>query len=288
MKILVTGGCGFIGSHLVDKLLSLEHEVVVIDKEFRWINLNVKDYYIKDINDIQDTSKAYENIDCVFHLAAEVEIQKSLEDPFNTFMNNIMGTQSVLENMRRHNIKKIIFSSTSAIYGDIGSTPAEEVMIPNPLNPYSLSKKIGEDLCSYYSQNYGIEVVILRYFNVFGPRQRDNSSYSGVITLFNKRAKNLEPLLITGDGNQTRDFIFVEDVVDANVAAMSYKTYDKGYIFNIATGSSISIKELADKISNNISFIQERKGEIKYSVANITAATSLLKWQPQYRGDYKW
>jgi len=286
MKIIVTGGCGFIGSHLVDVLIKLSHEVIVIDITKKYINNKAK-YIIADINNIKKTESAYKNVDCVFHLAAEVQIQSSIEDPLKTFQTNLMGLQAVLTNMKKHKVPKIVFSSSSAVYSE-SNNPIKESDLLNPLNPYALSKKIGEELCLMYEKLYGIEVVILRYFNVYGPRQNNKSPYSGVVSLFLKQLEENKPLQITGDGSQTRDFIHVSDVVEANMAAMHYKNITNDQIFNIATGNSISILELAKKISNNVIFIEPRIGEIKYSSADIQLTINLLGWSPTQIGEFKW
>lgn len=285
-KILVTGGCGFIGSHLVDRLIDLDYEVTVIDILKKNINPKAK-YIIADINNIKKTESAYKNVDCVFHLAAEVQIQSSLEDPLKTFQTNLMGLQAVLTNMKKHKVPKIIFSSSSAVYSE-SNNPIKESDLLNPLNPYALSKKMGEELCLMYEQLYNIEAVILRYFNVYGPRQNDKNSYSGVISLLLKQLKNNDSLFITGDGKQKRDFVYVDDVVDANIAAMHYKNRENEQIFNIATGESISILDLAKNFSNNITFIKERKGEIKNSYADISLAKNLLEWEPKTRKIKQW
>ena len=285
-KILVTGGCGFIGSHLVDRLIDLDYEVTVIDILKKNINPKAK-YIIADINNIKKTESAYKNVDCVFHLAAEVQIQSSLEDPLKTFKTNLMGLQAVLTNMKKHKVPKIIFSSSSAVYSE-SNNPIKETDLLNPLNPYALSKKMGEELCLMYKQLYNIEAVILRYFNVYGPRQNDKSSYSGVISLFLKQLKNNDSLFITGDGKQKRDFIYVDDIVDANIAAMHYKNRENKQIFNIATGESISILDLAKNFSNNITFVKERKNEIRNSYADISLAKNLLEWEPKTRKIKQW
>jgi UDP-glucose 4-epimerase len=275
MKIVVTGGSGFIGSHLVDKLIKLKHKVVVIDLVKN--NTNSKaTYIVADINDLETTKEAYKNADCVFHLAAEVQIQLSLKDPLQTFHTNFKGLQAVLENMRINKVPKIIFSSSSAVYSE-SKNPIKETDLLNPLNPYALSKKIGEELCLMYEKLYGIEVVILRYFNVYGPRQNNTSPYSGVISLFLKQLQENKPLQITGDGAQTRDFIHVSDVVEANIAAMHYKNITNQQIFNIATGNSITILDLAKKLSGNFIFTESRFGEVKDSSGNIQLAVELLQ-----------
>jgi UDP-glucose 4-epimerase len=278
MKMIVTGGCGFIGSHLVDKLIELNHEVVVID--LLQTNLNPKaTYLITDINDLEGTSAAYNNAACVFHLAAEVQVQSSFEDPLKTFITNVIGIQTVLENMRKHKVPKIIFSSSSAVYGDAVG-PIKETHSLNPLNPYALSKKIGEELITMYAKLYHIEFHILRYFNVYGPRQKNTSLYSGVISVFLQQRKNNNPLFVTGDGTQTRDFVYITDVIDANIAALNT---NKNTVLNIATGHSISIIFIAKQLSNNIVFIAPRLGEIKHSEANIQKARSVLNWSPKRR-----
>lgn len=286
MKILVTGGAGFIGSNLVDFLIKQNHSVIVIDNEssttnknFYW-NDNAKNYKL-DIRDYDNTIEIYKNIDYVFHMAAETKIQKSILNPINTVSINSLGTATVLQCSKEAGVKRVIYSSTSAAYGK-NVIPNIESQEDDCLNPYSVSKVSGEKLCYMYYQLYGLETVILRYFNVYGNRQPTSGDYAPVLAIFKRQLDNKEPLTIVGDGSQSRDFINVKDVVNANYLA-AFSNIEKKYfgtVFNVGSGKNYSVKEIADMISNKQVFIDPRPGEAKETLANIDKIKSILNWSP--------
>lgn len=289
-KSLVTGGAGFIGSNLVDKLLSIGHEVVVIDNEsaecnekFYW---NPKaDNHKLDICDYEFTRDLYNDVDYVFHLAAESRLQPAIENPINAVTKNAVGTCTVLQCARESGVKKVIYSSTSSAYG-LNKFPNIETDPNDCLNPYSVSKVAGEELCKLYTSLYGLKTIIFRYFNVYGERSPTTGQYAPVIGIFLKQRNDKLPLTVVGDGSQRRDFVYVGDVVDANIIAATSECIDGEYygeVFNIGSGNNISILELANLISNDISFISERSGEAKTTLADITKAKSILDWSPKTR-----
>jgi UDP-glucose 4-epimerase len=288
MKALVTGGAGFIGSNLVDRLISDGWEVIVIDNEsaecnekFYW---NSKaDNHKLDICDYEFTRDLYADVDYVFHLAAESRLQPAIENPINAVNKNAVGTCTVLQCAREAGVKKVIYSSTSSAYG-LNKFPNVETDPNDCLNPYSVSKVAGEELCKLYTSLYGLKTVIFRYFNVYGERSPTTGQYAPVIGIFLKQRDNQIPLTIVGDGAQCRDFVHVSDVVDANIIAATAEYIDDehyGQVFNIGSGSNISILELANLISDNITFIPERSGEAKTTLADITKAKTILQWSPK-------
>lgn len=290
MKALVTGGAGFIGSNLVDGLLNNGFEVIVIDNEsaecnekFYW-NPKAKNYKL-DICDYESTVKLYDNVDYVFHLAAESRLQPAIENPINATNKNVVGTCTVLQCAREASVKKVIYSSTSSAYG-LNKFPNVETDPNDCLNPYSVSKVAGEELCKMYTNLYGLKTIIFRYFNVYGERSPTTGQYAPVVGIFLNQRDNGLPLSVVGDGTQRRDFIHVSDVVSANIlAATSEYISDEYYgeIFNIGSGENISILELATLISDNILFIPERTGEAKTTLADITKAKNILKWNPKVK-----
>lgn len=285
-KCLVTGGAGYIGSNLVNKLIDLEHSVTVLDNESsKYINTpawNDKALNLKlDITNYHNTLSAYKGIDYVFHMAAEVRVQESIENPIRTFERNVVGTATVLECARQAGVKRVVLSSTSAIYGR-NIIPNIETQVDDPLNPYSVSKLSAEKIAKMYYELYGLETISLRYFNVYGKNHPQKGSYAPVLGIFKRQLDNNESLTITGDGSQTRDFIYIDDVVMANILAAK-SNIDKKYMgshINIGSSKNISIKELASLISDNHIFIQENKGETKDTLANIDLAHKLLSWTP--------
>ena len=275
MKCLVTGGCGFIGSNLVDKLVELKYDVVVIDDESAtahdqfYYNSKAK-YYKYDINDYVNTRPLYDDVDYVFHLAAESRIQPTIENPIGAVKTNTLGTAMVLQCSREAKVKRVMYSSTSSAYGLKNTPPLSEDMTPDCLNPYSVSKVAGESLCKMYYDLFGLETVVFRYFNVYGPRQPMRGQYAPVIGLFLRQKLANEPLTIVGDGEQKRDFTHVSDVVNANILAAIFETTSKqfGEIYNVGTGRNYSVLELAKMISDNITFIPPRPAESKISLAS--------------------
>ena len=244
-------------------------------------------FYKGDIRDQDILIKASKNCDIIFHQAAVVSVPQTVDNPIDSAMVNDMGTLFVLEVARKNNIKRVVLASSCAIYGDDPEIPKHEEMRPKPQSPYAVQKLTGEFYARLYFELYGLETVCLRYFNVYGPRQDPSSPYSGVISIFMTKASVKKTPLIYGDGNQYRDFIFVKDVVKANLLAAN-GTEAKGKIFNIGTGRYIRVNELWEIISqlagNNIKpkYKPDRSGDIRESVANIDYARKVLGFKPEY------
>jgi UDP-glucose 4-epimerase len=285
-KSLVTGGAGFIGSNLVDKLLELGHEVIVIDNEysdahdqFYW---NDKCQNFKyDILDYEKTRPLYDGVDYVFHLAAEARIQPAIENPIRAITINSVGTCTVLQCSREAGVKRVVYSSTSAAYGR--NEPANVETQPDDcLNPYSVSKVSGEKLCKMYTELYGLPTITFRYFNVYGERQPVRGQYAPVISIFLKQFESGNPLTIVGDGNQRRDFIYVGDVVNANILAATKEVDSEAYgeVYNIGFGNNYSVNQVARMISNDTVNIPPRPGESRLSLANNQKFRKTFGWQP--------
>jgi UDP-glucose 4-epimerase len=286
MKYLVTGGCGFIGSHLVDALVSLGHDVIVIDNESATENSvfykNPQATYHKlCVTDYDSTVSLYKDMDCVFHMAAISRIQRSIQSPIKACDINFVGTATVLECCKVNNVRRMIFSSTSSLYGKKNSLPFSEYQTPDPLTPYSVAKLASENLCRVYSSLYGVDTAVLRYFNVYGPREPEKGDYATVVSLFLRQRQQGKPLTVVGSGLQGRDFTHVKDVVDANILASNYPEKLDGEVFNIGTGIRYSVLYLAKCISDNIIHIPERIGEVRHTTANIQKATNVLKYNPK-------
>ena len=289
---LVTGGAGFIGSHIAEELSRKGYNVRILDNFSTGKKENlqgIKAELIKgDIRDFSTVKKAMKDIDYVFHEGAFVYVTKSIEDPLLTNEININGTLNVLMAAKDSGCKKIIFASSSSVYGNTGKLPIKETFPLNPASPYAVTKMVGEQYCRVFYENYGLESVCLRYFNVYGSRQDPNSEYSAVIPKFIHLIKQSKPPVIFGDGEQTRDFIFVKDVAKANMLSMKYKGFG---IFNIGTGTSITINELAEKIgyflNNKIKPVhaESRKGDARNSLSDITNTKKLLGLKPAYSID---
>ena len=287
-KVVVTGGAGFIGSHVVDELLDQGYEVIVLD------NLSTgRISNLQRIDDIElyhcDVTRAplglaaiIKGAECVFHLAAKTSVQESLEYPDLYTQANVVGTASMLEACRLAGVKRFVFSSTSAIYGNTNVFPTTEDVSPSPISPYALSKLIGENYCRFYSQVYEISTVCLRYFNVYGHRVNPLSSYRSVIPIFIDQRLSGKPLTITNDGHQARDFFHVQDVAKANLAAMQFS--GAGHVINIGSGTAISVNEIAQIIGGKTENVGFRL-EPKISLAAIDRAKSILSWEPT--GDVK-
>ena len=281
---LVTGGCGFIGSHIVDRLIRLGHKVVVIDDlsapENEEFYFNEKaHYWEKDISK-EDCESIFSGVDYVFHLAARSRIQPTIGNPGECFEVNTVGTQRVLEWSRMHSVKKIIYSSTSSLYGHQNAIPFQPNMPSDCLNPYSMSKWMGEQICKLYNQMYDVSSVVLRYFNVYGPREPIKGEYAPVIGLFKRQKEAGTPMTIVGDGSQKRDFTYIDDVVDANICAMN-SDIDHG-IYNIGTGKNYTISEISRMIKGETVNIPSRPAEVYETLADISKTIRDLKWKPKH------
>ncbi|MFA5480651.1 MAG: NAD-dependent epimerase/dehydratase family protein [Candidatus Muiribacteriota bacterium] len=292
---IVTGGAGFIGSSIVRNLVKKNFNVIVIDNLSTGKLENLKEvknrihFFESDICEDLSFLKNYKSIKAVFHLAALPSVAYSVENPVETNHINLFGTLNILEYARHNNIKKFIFSASSAAYGNSDILPNVETAVSEPQSPYAVQKVSSEYYVKLYSQLYGIDTVCLRYFNVFGPGQNPESEYAAVIPKFILKSLNNEVLTVFGDGNQTRDFIFVEDVANANIRCLEYKT--SGETINIATGKSINLNELIKKISIilnkklNVNYSEARSGDVIHSAASIKKAFDIIQFKPDYSLD---
>ena len=285
MVCLVTGGAGFIGSNLVDSLIEKGDHVIVIDNEsaseneqFYW-NSNADNHKI-DICDFDQIEPLFENVDFVFHLAAESRIQVSIENPAKAVRTNCLGTVNVLEASRKHKIKKIIYSSTSSYYGLKNKPPLKENMDRDCLNPYSVTKVAAEDIFKMYNHIYKIPVVIFRYFNVYGSRQPTKGQYAPVIGLFQKMKLQGQPLTVVGDGKNRRDYTHVSDIVAANISAINNDSVGNAEVINLGTGKNYSVLEIVDLIGGDYIHIPPRLGEARETLADISKAKKYLNWEP--------
>ncbi len=283
---LVTGGAGFIGSHLVDKLLSMGHKVIVLDNEsseghddYHW-NSGATNYPV-DIRNFYHIADKFRGVDYVYHLAAKASVQASIDFPLDTMETQVMGTANVLEAARQCGVEKFIYSSTSACYGNKNPIPNTEVMREDPLNPYAIGKLAGEQLVKSYHGLHGMKTVAFRYTNVYGERARHVGTYAPAVSKFLKMTREGQPITIFGDGSQRRDFIHVSDVVNAN-ALISFMELDNwGEVYNIGYGENWSIKDIADAISDDQVFLSGKPGEMRETLADIRKAKSELTWKPK-------
>jgi UDP-glucose 4-epimerase len=285
MNCLVTGGAGFIGSNLVDKLIDLGHNVICIDNEsaecheqFYWNpKANNHKYDICDYNKIEHF---FNGIDYVFHIASDARIQPAILNPRKSIESNAVGTANVLELSRLAKVKKFIYSSTSSAYGKKAILPNIETQASDPLTPYSTAKVFGENLARVYYNLYGLETISLRYFNVYGDRQPLKGQYAPVIGLFLKQYHESKPLTVVGDGSQRRDFTHISDVVQANILAAELSS-GFGEVYNIGYGSNYSILDIANMISNDVKFIPSRIGEVQETLASNEKFKGLTGWTPK-------
>ena len=286
MKVLVTGGAGFIGSNLVDRLLTRGDHVRVLDDLSTGRRENVAreaEFIEGDIDNEQLVLQAVDGTEVVFHQAAAGSVLRSVENPLVTDRTNTHGTLTVLKSALSSGVRRVVVASSSSVYGGVAALPTSESSTVSPRSPYAVSKLAGEYYCRVFTELFGLETVVLRYFNVFGPRQRPDSAYAAVVPLFIAAlSKHVQPT-IHGDGEQSRDFTFVEDVVDANLAAASAPAEAaSGRVFNIACGGSHSLLELLDGLSHIIGvnpepvYVEARAGDIRASQADVAAARQAL------------
>ena len=283
MRAIVTGGCGFIGSHLVDRLVTEGWDVIVIDNETADANdvffKNHKAKYFKYDVCSHSARELFVGVDYVFHLAAESRIGPCIEDPMIACSTNVLGTCNLLEAARENGVKRFVYSSTSACYGLSDQIPMSEDLPLDNLNPYSTSKLAGEDLCNMYTKLYGLETVSLRYFNVFGERMPETGQYAPVIAIFQRQIRSGNKMTIVGDGLQQRDFVYVKDVVDANMKAAFCGSDYCGTAYNVGSGENISVLEIAKLLDKDYEHIPPRDGEARTTKADI-AKISQIGWKP--------
>ena len=285
---LVTGGAGFIGSHIVDRLLADGYRARVIDNFSTGKRENLPEsedleIVTGDVGSFDDVHKAMKDVELVFHEAAVASVPKTINDPLGSHQTNYVGTLNVLEAARQQGTKRVVFASSAAVYGDLPELPKREDMPLKPLSPYAVDKLASEYACQMYTHLHGLETVCLRYFNVYGPRQDPGSPYSGVISIFADRLRKGERPVIYGDGEQTRDFVFVSDVVEANIKAA---TRDKavGSIINIATGREITLNVLLQSMCRILNrnfdpgYETVRSGDIRHSTAQTGLSKDVLDW----------
>ncbi len=291
INALVTGGAGFIGSHLVDRLLADGAAVTVLDnfstgKHENLVPHDKLQVVAGDVGDYATVERLAQGMTWIFHEAAVASVPATIDDPVGSHQTNYVGTLNVLEAARKHRVQRVMFAASAAAYGDLPEIPKTETMAVKPLSPYAVDKLASEYICRVYHQLYGVETVCLRYFNVFGPRQDPSSPYSGVISVFTDRVSKGQAPTIFGDGEQTRDFVYVADVVAANIQAATVAGIG-GETFNIANQRQTSLNELLRQVcavyGKNLQpgYDAPRAGDIKHSLADTGKARNILQWQPK-------
>lgn len=295
MKIIVTGGAGFVGSHLVEKLYDSGHNVIVIDNLSTGKKENLKRFidgkvtenfcFIKADLSVFHIWDEYPGIldgtEVIIHLAALPRVGRSVENPVETHLSNVNGTLQALELARRLKVKRFLFASSSSVYGNQESLPLTESMVPNPQNPYACQKQIGENYLDIYAKVYGLESIAFRFFNVYGPRMAFEGAYKLVFANWIEQIRDAKPITIYGKGEQTRDFTHVEDICDGIISGLNVPIPNKFEIINLGTGIQTSVKNLAELFEAESVEIEARENEEMYKVASRTKAQELLGWVPK-------
>jgi UDP-glucose 4-epimerase len=291
-RVLVTGGGGFIGSHLAERLLTLGHDVVILDNFSTGRRENIKPFrdritlYEADIRDREALLRAMEGVDCVFHEAALPSVPRSVQNPLESHDVNATGTLTVLLAARDSGVRRVIYAASSSAYGDTESPVKNEHFSPRPISPYGASKLAGEYYCQVFNTVYSLEAVCLRYFNVFGPRQNPDSPYTGVMAIFIPAMLRGERPRIFGDGSATRDYTYIDNNVDANILAMTAQGVS-GEVINTACGGRVSVLEVVEILNRILGtsiqpeFCDPRPGDILHSCADTSKARRLLKLEPR-------
>jgi nucleoside-diphosphate-sugar epimerase len=289
---LVTGGAGFIGSHIVHRLQKEGAKVRVVDnlstgKKERLRDIDSSIELIEDdLTDSRVCDRAVQDVEYVLHQAAVPSVQRSIQDPLETNRANVMGTLNLLESCRQHGVRRLVYAASSSAYGDTQVLPKKEDMAPNPLSPYALQKFVGERYCKLYNDLYGLETVSLRYFNVFGPSQDPWSEYSAVIPKFATRLQSRQPLVVFGDGEQSRDFTYVDNVVEANILAIKAQR-TAGAVINVGCGEGLTLNRLIRfleeilQVQAVVDYEPPRRGDVRHSLADISLARDILGYQPK-------
>lgn len=293
-KVLVTGGAGFIGSNLADELIRQGAKVTIIDNLITGFRENLEeingdfDFIEGDLNDDAALRKAVENVEIIFHQAALPSVPRSVDNPQETHQACVNATFNVLLKAKEASVRRVIYAASSSAYGNQATLPKVETMLPEPLSPYAAAKLMGEYYCQVFNNVYNLETISLRYFNVFGPRQNPSSMYSGVISRFIDSLMSGKTPIIYGDGEQSRDFTYVSNVVNANIKA-AQTTEGIGQVMNCANGDRISLNELLEvlkKITGNsetqAAYQEERKGDVKHSQADNTRAKTYVGYEKLY------
>jgi len=284
MKILITGGAGFIGSNLVDRLINQGNKVIVIDdlSTGKKENLNPEaDFHQVSICDFEKIKPLFQEVDHVFHLAALPRVPVSVKDPIGTSQVNIIGTINVFKAAEENRVKRIIFASSSSVYGDQEKMPLVENMDLRPISPYALQKLAGEQWAKLFTDLYNLPVVSLRFFNIYGPRNDPESDYSLVIAKFLKQKSEGRTLTIFGDGEQTRGFCYIDDLLEALVKTMTSEKIKGGEVMNIGSEKSHSVNYLAKLISDRVEYLASREGDVLHTKADISLAKEVLDWEPK-------
>jgi len=290
---LVTGGAGFIGSHIVRRLVSDGQHVRVVDNLSTGTNSRLDDvrqsidFLQGDLADEEVSKAAVRGIDCVLHQAAIPSVQRSINNPIGTNRANVTATLNLLESCRQANVRRFVYAASSSAYGDVEVLPKVESMPVNPLSPYALQKWVGEYYCKLYHRLYRLETISLRYFNVFGPTQDPRSEYSAVIPKFITAILAKKPITVYGDGEQSRDFTYVENIVEANLLAAEASAGAAGNVYNIGCGARVSLNTLIGLLEENIgvkaevAYANPKAGDVRHSLADIAQARHVLGYEPK-------